>query len=647
MSDEPRMNSSGGRGARIAGTAALIGAGILAGLAATRPSPPVFDRDGFTRALEARLGEATAGLHIRVGTLAELPRLAVAVATDARTVHDLTQDELAFRPHAGETIAIGQIPKGSGKPPVWLRVAPSGAAVPSFELGGPRLRVVGESLIASEVMLVVPRERAKDLDGLIAVTWVVDLGALSAELASAGAQAELATDGGRLTFGAPRAPAAAVRHPVPVELRRASGSAAANQPRVAASVLVAERSDLRPWLGSAAGLLVLLGLGALASRRRRSAVDETPASLRNPASWPSQSAPELTTTALSGPRSSPSIGWPSRQTLEGGGISQAAIGRVGRYDLLRKIGVGGMAEVYLARATGEAGFAKLVALKVLLPDFASQPQVVEHFLDEARLAAQLYHSNVVQTVDLGRTGDHYFMAMEYVDGTDLLRLIGISQARQEPVPVQVALGILRGVCAGLQAAHEASQPDGQPLGLVHRDVKSANVFVSRSGVVKVGDFGIAKAHHAGWVRRTENGLVKGTPGYMSPEQRLGHAIDGRADLYGVGAIAYELFTGRPVNLDLAFLAAKGREGWPHLDPIASVRPDVPRELEAIVMRALAFDREDRYPSCAALEQALEAVAVAHPPIAGDKAVARWIDDLLTGEAHLAEVTPSASLASIR
>ena len=199
----------------------------------------------------------------------------------------------------------------------------------------------------------------------------------------------------------------------------------------------------------------------------------------------------------------------------------------------------------------------------------------------------------------------------------------------------MALGILRGVCAGLQAAHDARQPDGQLLGLVHRDVKSANVFVARTGAVKVGDFGIAKAHHASWVRRTETGLVKGTPGYMAPEQRLGQAIDGRADLYGVGAIAYELLTGRPVNLDLALLAAKGQDGWPHLASIASVRPDVPPELEAAVMRALAFDREDRFPSCAALEQALEAIAVAHPPVAGDKTIARWVDGLLAPEARVA------------
>src|SRR4051812_49822987 len=121
------MNRSQSRGARVAGAAALLGAAGLAGVAATRPASPAFDLDGFTRTLEARLGEATAGLHTRVGTLAELPRLAVAVATDARTVGDLTQDELAFRPHPGETIAIGQVPKRAGTSPVWLRVAPAGA----------------------------------------------------------------------------------------------------------------------------------------------------------------------------------------------------------------------------------------------------------------------------------------------------------------------------------------------------------------------------------------------------------------------------------------------------------------------------------------------------------------------------------------
>jgi len=634
--------SRGSAGLRFFGAAALLGAAGLAGWTATRAPATGFDVDSFARTVEARLGEASAGLHIRVATLAELPRLAVAVATDPRTVGDLTQDELAFRPHPGETIAIGQLPKRGGKSPVLLRLAPANAVRPSFDLGGPQLRIVGDSLIASEAIAVVPRVRASELDGIIAVSWDVDLAPLSAPLVQAGAQARLMVGGGSLSLGAPRPAPGAVAHTVHVELRRASSSAERSQ--VDLIVRAAAPPQVAPWMWGGVAILALLGAGALAWRRRMArSIEQTPVALWSPSAGPGLSGPTLTNSTVgSGSLPRRAIG----ATPGSGGIPQVAIGRIGRYDLLQKIGVGGMAEVYLARSTGEAGFAKLVALKVLLPDFASQAQVVDNFLDEARLAAQLYHPNIVQTVDLGRAGDHYFMAMEYIDGTDLLRLIGLSEARRKPVPLPVALAILRGICAGLQAAHEACQPDGQPLDLVHRDVKSANVFVSRNGVVKVGDFGIAKAHHAGWVRRTENGLVKGTPGYMAPEQRLGQAIDGRADLYGVGAIAYELLTGQPVNLDLALLAAKGKEGWPHLPPIGSIRRDVPAELEAIVMRTLAFDREDRIPSCAALEQAFEAVAVANPPVAGDKAIARWIDDVLAGEARVSEVSSLASVAAL-
>ena len=610
--------------------AALVGAAGLAVWAAVRPTPPEFDLDRFARALEARLGETAAGLHIRLATLAELPRLAVAVATDARTVTDLTQDELAFRPHPGETIAIGQIPKRGGKPPVLLRLVPEGAAPPSFELGGPHLHAAGEALSLTEAASVIPRERAREVEGVIAVSWAADLRPLSAGLIGAGVRAEVMTESGPLPLGVSGPEAGAVRRVTHVEVRRAGASA--EPVRIEVTAWVPSSPDPTPWLRGGAIALALVGLGAFVWGRRAAGRDGLVRVHRASSSGPIQ--------AGSGPLvaygSGPIVTGPGHRTgADPGGGAGGGVGRVGRYELLETIGAGGMAQVYLARATGEAGFTKLVALKVLLPDFASQPQVVEHFLDEARLAAQLYHPNIVQTTDLGHTDGHYFMAMEYIDGTDLLRLINLSQSPRRPVPLSVALGILRGVCAGLQAAHDARQPDGQLLGLVHRDVKSANVFVARTGAVKVGDFGIAKAHHASWVRRTENGLVKGTPGYMAPEQRLGQAIDGRADLYGVGAIAYELLTGRPVNLDLALLAAKGQDGWPHLASIASVRPDVPPELEAAVMRALAFDREDRFPSCAALEQALEAIAVAHPPVAGDKTIARWVDGLLAPEARVA------------
>ncbi|HEY8142613.1 MAG TPA: serine/threonine-protein kinase, partial [Kofleriaceae bacterium] len=296
----------------------------------------------------------------------------------------------------------------------------------------------------------------------------------------------------------------------------------------------------------------------------------------------------------------------------------------GRYIVLKRLGSGGMADVYLARAEGEAGFERLVALKVMLDEFSRNPKFVSHFLDEARLAPRLVHPNIVAVTDLGKEGDSYIIAMEYVDGADLAHLVQSVAARRAEIPAGVALGIVRRVCDGLHFAHTAVDSDGNPLHLVHRDVKSANVFVARNGSVKVGDFGIAKIAGASRTAKTEIGEVKGTAAYMAPEHRTGQDVDARADVYAVGAICYELLTGRTINLDLAMLAHLGREGWPHLAPPSSVRRDLPPELDAVVFRAMAFERDDRFPSCEALEQAVAEIADRHGLAAGDKVIARWI-----------------------
>jgi serine/threonine protein kinase len=178
---------------------------------------------------------------------------------------------------------------------------------------------------------------------------------------------------------------------------------------------------------------------------------------------------------------------------------------------------------------------------------------------------------------------------------------------------------------------------------VHRDVKSANVFLSRAGAVKVGDFGIAKATHAVRVSRTEIGQVKGTPGYMAPEHRLGMPVDPRADLYGVGAIVYELLSGEPVNLDLVTLAAHGTEGWPHLRALSAIRADVPAEIDAVIGKALAYARDDRYADCAELERALRGIAGrAGLALADDKEIGAWARALLdrtAGKAGAAAAAP--------
>jgi serine/threonine-protein kinase len=197
------------------------------------------------------------------------------------------------------------------------------------------------------------------------------------------------------------------------------------------------------------------------------------------------------------------------------------------------------------------------------------------------------------------------------------------RADQRPVPLAIALGILCRICDGLDAAHRATAPDGTPLGIIHRDVKSANVLVSRQGSVKVVDFGIAKA--AKQVHYTVAGETKGTPAMMAPEQRVGEQVDVRADVYSVAAVGYELVTGQAVNLDLASLAHLGVENWPHLPPPSSLRPGLPVELDEILLRAMAFERERRPADCAAFGALCEAVMKRHDLSASDKDIARWVD----------------------
>jgi serine/threonine protein kinase len=278
--------------------------------------------------------------------------------------------------------------------------------------------------------------------------------------------------------------------------------------------------------------------------------------------------------------------------------------------------------VYLARATGEAGFERPVALKVLHPHMARRPEAVNHFLDEARLASRLDHPSIVAVHDLGRTGNEYFIAMEYVDGPDLDRLLRSMRDRAAQVPLAVALTILRRVCDGLHAAHTAVGDDGAPLHLIHRDVKTGNVLLSRQGAVKIGDFGIARA--ATTIRTTTIGETKGTAEVMAPEQRMGHDIDVRADVFAVAALGYELLTGAAVNLDLAILAQLGVEGWPHLPMPSTLRPELPVELDAILIGALAYERSGRPDSCAALEEKLAAAATRHGLVCGDKEIAAWL-----------------------
>jgi hypothetical protein len=561
----------------LASFVAVVGVAAAVAVALLWPRAPAVDGVALGARLEQRLREQTAALTARVTTLAELPRLADAVATDEATVRDLTREELALSPRPGEIITIGQQFRDGRA--ASLLVLPTGAP-PDPPARETEVRVRGTALRLTRTARITPRARADELVGLLTASWLVDTNDLAEEILQAGA-GRLEIAGTTLSVGAPSGTPSAV---VPVRLP-------AGQARL---LLFGTRR-----LPSYPLAIAVAALSLLAAWRLRRAPPAPPAA-------PVAEAPLATVTPLR---------------------PLADVGRIGRYALVRPLGLGGMAEVFLARAEGEAGFGKLVALKVLQPFFARQPPVVDLFLDEARLASGLDHPNIVQIYDLGLASDQHFIAMEYVDGADLSQLITGGTSAGRPVPVTVALAVLRRICDGLHAAHTAVGPDGHPLGLVHRDVKSANVYVSRNGAVKVGDFGIAKASHAIRASRTEIGQVKGTPGYMAPEHRLGLPVDHRADLYGVGAVAYELLSGQPINLDLAALAERGTTGWPHLPPLRAAREDVPAALDAVIQRALAYERDDRFPDCAALEAALGQIA-AHLGIAGDKEIGRWASELV-------------------
>jgi serine/threonine protein kinase len=284
----------------------------------------------------------------------------------------------------------------------------------------------------------------------------------------------------------------------------------------------------------------------------------------------------------------------------------AAGTRLGRYELIRRLAVGGMAELYLARATGIAGFEKLVALKRILPQYAESADFVSMFLDEARLAATIQHPNVAQVYDIGQSDEGLYFTMEYIHGEDVRGILSASARRQGGLPLEHAIAMATGAAAGLHAAHELTASDGTPLGLVHRDVSPSNVLVSYTGGVKIIDFGIAKAAR----RQTETrvGTLKGKVSYMSPEQCLGGSIDCRSDVFALGILLWEMTVGRRLfdaESEYMLLRQIVDEDAPRP---SSVKRGYPSALETIVMGALRRNRDERYGSAQELQLELEEFA---------------------------------------
>ncbi|MCS6799428.1 MAG: protein kinase [Myxococcota bacterium] len=275
--------------------------------------------------------------------------------------------------------------------------------------------------------------------------------------------------------------------------------------------------------------------------------------------------------------------------------------RLGRYQILRRLGAGGMAEVFLARSTGAEGIEKLLVVKRILPAFARSAKFVAMFLEEAKIATRLNHPNIVQVYAFEQWRDEFLLAMEYVDGLDLGRLVAALRRRGRRMPAGVAAFVAMEVAKGLDYAHKRRDERGEPMDIVHRDVSPQNILLSYEGAVKVADFGIARAR----LVTEETGVIKGKFSYMSPEQARGQRVDARSDVYAVGVVLAELLMGRPMYPGLQGLDVLERVRRGEVTPPRAVDPDVPAELDAIVRRALAYDREERYQTARSLAGELQ------------------------------------------
>lgn len=315
--------------------------------------------------------------------------------------------------------------------------------------------------------------------------------------------------------------------------------------------------------------------------------------------------------------------------------------RLGKYEILDRIAVGGMAELYLAVARGIEGFRKLVVLKRVSPLLQHDEDLVRMFVNEARLAAALDHPNIAQVIDIGRNAGEYFFVMEYLHGRDFRQLMQLAKKR-DGLPLACAIEVVLGVARGLHHAHERKNADGDPIGLVHRDVSPSNVVITYEGSVKLVDFGIAKA--AAHTRKTQAGTVMGKVGYMSPEQCMGEAVDRRSDVFALGTLLYEATTGcRAFQADSQLATMNriiyGRWARPH-----EVLPGFSEPLEAIIVRAMETDPGARYPTALALQLDLEAYAHAEHVMHSPAVLADYLAELYGAPPYpKASVTTPAAL----
>jgi serine/threonine-protein kinase len=332
---------------------------------------------------------------------------------------------------------------------------------------------------------------------------------------------------------------------------------------------------------------------------------------------------------------------------------------LGRYRVVDEIGIGGMASVHLARVDGPGGFQKWVAIKRIHSHLVEDASFVNMFFDEARVAARISHPNVATVFDLGKDAGSYWIAMEYLHGEPLRETMRRTEQPGKPMPPEIACRIIADAAEGLHAAHELFGPSGEKLNLVHRDVTPHNLFVTYEGVTKVVDFGIAK--FSSRMASTRAGMLKGKIAYMSPEQVVGEPIDRRTDIFALGVVLWELTTGQRLfrmDSDLDTMAKVQECNPPR--PSTIVR-GYPIDLEKIVMKALAKNKNERYRTARELSRALQSLLMRRGLfVASDEVAAymqslfadrirkreehlRWAADVTSAEMQAAEPEPGRNL----
>jgi serine/threonine protein kinase len=304
---------------------------------------------------------------------------------------------------------------------------------------------------------------------------------------------------------------------------------------------------------------------------------------------------------------------------------------LGRYELLRRIGAGGMGEVWLSRIPGMPGIEKVCVVKTILPHLASDRQFVGRFLDEAKVVVHLNHGNIAQVFEMGNVDGQYFMAMEFVEGKTLGRITARLRELGETFPLGIALSIGMKMCDGLAYAHRKTDPSGKPLKVVHRDVSPANVIISYQGELKIIDFGASL--HTEKEEKTAPRVVIGNLAYMSPEQARKHPVDYRADVFSTGVVLWELIAWQPLPSGGDYVERWRRAAYPKFEKPSVFQPSVPPDVDDVIMRALQVNPKDRPQTADELRDQLSTCLAKIDPQVSQSSLSAFVLKLFSHEAE--------------